>query len=47
MTSNSPTVATTSEKKWAPDARCLVEMETAARENMRLATTAPLMQPAT
>ena len=29
MTSNSPRVATTSEKKWAPDARCLVEIETA------------------
>ena len=40
-------MATTSEKKWAPDARCLVEIETAARENMMLATTAPLMQPAT
>ena len=47
MTSNSPRVATISEKKWAPEARCLLEMETAAKENMRLATTAPLTHPAT
>ncbi len=47
MTSSSPRVATISEKKWAPEARCLVEMETAAIENIRLAVTAPLMHPAT
>jgi hypothetical protein len=43
----SPTVATTSERKWAGDARLCAEMLTAAFENMRLATTAPPMHPTT
>ena len=38
-------MATTSDKKCAPDARCLVEMLTAACENITLATTAPAMHP--
>ena len=40
-------MATISERKCAADARCLVESSNAALENMRLATTAPPMQPAT
>ena len=40
-------MATTSERKWSGEARWWVEMLTAARENMTLATTTPPMQPAT
>ena len=40
-------MATISERKWAGDARCLVEISNAALENMTLATTAPKTQPAT
>src|SRR5450631_2586318 len=47
ITRINPSVATTSERKWAGDARCLVDRLTAALENMRLATTAPPTQPAT
>src|SRR6516164_9800769 len=47
ITSNRPSVATTSERKCAGEARCLVEISMAALENMTLATTAPKMQPAT
>ena len=43
----SPRVATISDRKCAGEARCLVEMLTAAPENIRFATTAPPMQPAT
>ena len=39
-------VATTSETQWGPEARCLVEMEMAASENMTLARIAPPMHPA-
>ena len=42
-----PTVATTSESQCGPIARCLVEMEMAASENITLATTAPPMHPTT
>jgi hypothetical protein len=35
MTSSRPRVATISERKWTPDARCLVEMLMAARLNIR------------
>ena len=47
MTRISPSVATISERKWAGVARWWVEIDTAALENIRLATTAPPMQPAT
>src|SRR3984957_8379596 len=47
MITMSPNVATTSERKWPALARWCVEMLTAARENMRLATTAPNEHPAT
>ncbi len=47
MTRISPRVATISERKWAGEARSRVEMLTAAFENMRFATTAPPMHPAT
>src|SRR6185437_15108279 len=47
ITNNSPRVAITSERKWAPEARWCVERLTAGVENMRLASTAPPMQPAT
>jgi hypothetical protein len=47
ITSSSPAVAMISDRKWPGDARCLAEMLTAARENIRLAATAPAMQPAT
>ena len=40
-------MATISERKWAAEARCLVEISNAALENIRLATTAPPTQPAT
>src|ERR1700684_325757 len=45
MTSIRPTVATTSESQCGPDARCFVEIEMAASENMALATIAPKMHP--
>ena len=41
MTRISPRVATISERKWAAVARWWVEIDTAALENIRLATTAP------
>ncbi len=47
ITSSSPAVAMISDRKWPGEARCLAEMLTAGRENIRLATTAPAMQPAT
>ena len=47
ITSSRPSVATTSASRWAGDARCLVEMLTAAFSNMAFATIAPLTQPAT
>jgi hypothetical protein len=47
ITSSRPNVATISERKCAPLARCLVEMLMAALENITLATTAPPTQPAT
>ncbi len=47
ITSSSPRVAMTSERKWAPEARCLVEIETAASLYMTLASTAPPTQPDT
>ena len=37
----------TSDRKCAGVARCLAEMLTAARANIRFASTAPPMQPAT
>ncbi len=37
----------TSDRKWAGEARCLVESSKAARENMTLATMAPTTQPPT
>ena len=40
-------VATTSESQWGPEARCLVEMEMAASENITLARIAPQMHPTT
>ena len=46
ITSSRPSVAMTSDRKWAADARCLVESSNAALENIRLASTAPLTQPA-
>ena len=45
ITSSSPAVAITSDSACAPDARCLTEMDTAARANIRLAATAPVTQP--
>src|SRR5579863_370689 len=47
ITNRSPRVATTSDRKCAPLARCLVDQLTAAPANIRLATTAPLIQPPT
>jgi hypothetical protein len=47
ITRMSPRVATISDRKCAGEARSLAEMLTAARENIRFATTAPPMQPAT
>ncbi len=47
ITRISPAVAMTSDRKCAPDARPLAEMETAARANIKLAATAPVMHPAT
>ena len=47
MTSSSPAVATISDTKCAPVARWWVEMVTAARLNMMLASVAPDTQPAT
>ena len=47
MTSIKPAVATISDRKCGPLARCLVEMLTAASPNMALARMAPLIQPAT
>ena len=47
MTRSSPTVATTSDSQCPPEARCLVEIEIAAFENIRLAIMAPPIQPAT
>jgi hypothetical protein len=47
ITSISPRVATTSERKCAGVDRWWVEMAIAALENIRLATTAPPTQPAT
>src|SRR5437868_9479878 len=47
MTSTSPSVATTSASQWAAELRCVVEIDTADRANMRFAKTAPPMQPAT
>ena len=38
-------VATTSESQCGPEARCLVEMEMAASENITLARIAPQMHP--
>ena len=36
-----------SDRKWAAVARCLAEMLIAGKANIRLAATAPAMQPAT
>src|SRR5580704_7539976 len=47
ITTISPRVATTSDRKCAGVARCLAEMLTALPANMRLAITAPPMQPVT
>ena len=46
MTRSSPRVATISEKKCGPVARCLVDQLTAGRENITFAATAPAMHPA-
>ena len=46
ITRISPAVAMTSNRKCAPEARCLVEMDT-ARANIRFAATAPATHPAT
>src|SRR5579884_1699260 len=45
ITSSRPVVATTSASQWAPDARLVLEMLTAAAPNMALASTAPPTQP--
>lgn len=45
ISSSSPTVATTSESQSAPDERTFVEISTAGRSNMRLASTAPAHPP--
>ena len=45
MTSISPSVATTSDRKCAPLARSFTEMLMAAWPNMRFAITAPVMHP--
>ena len=37
----------TSDRKCAPEARCFAEMVTAGSANIRFATTAPAMHPAT
>ena len=47
ITTMSPRVAMTSDRKCAGVARCLVEMLTAGRANIRFASTAPPMQPVT
>jgi hypothetical protein len=47
ITRISPAVAMTSDRKCAPDARCVAEMETAPRANIRFAATAPATHPAT
>jgi len=47
MTTIRPRVAITSDRKCAGVARCLVEMLTASRANIRFAVIAPAMQPAT
>ena len=47
ITSTSPAVAITSDSACGPDARCLVEIDTAGRANITLAATAPVTQPAT
>ena len=47
ITRTSPSVATISDRKCADVARCLAEILTAARENIRFATTAPPMHPVT
>src|ERR1700724_554308 len=47
ITTMSPKVATTSDRKCAGVARCVAEMLTAARANIRFASTAPPMQPVT
>src|SRR5579859_4245704 len=47
ITTISPRVATISDRKCAGVARCLAEMLTAARPNIRLASTAPPAHPAT
>ena len=47
ITSTSPAVAITSDSACAPDARCLTEIDTAARANIRFATAAPVTHPAT
>ncbi|HUZ29313.1 MAG TPA: hypothetical protein VMU90_08740 [Solirubrobacteraceae bacterium] len=45
ITSSSPAVAIASASRWAGEARCLVEMLTAAWANMPLAAIAPKVQP--
>ena len=47
ITSSRPSVAITSANRCAGDARCLVEMLTAASANIPFATIAPTMQPPT
>src|SRR5271166_2284709 len=47
ITTMSPRVAMTSDRKCAGVARCLAEMLTAGRANIRFASTAPAMQPTT
>src|SRR5258708_17186824 len=42
-----PSVAMISDRKWAPEARLFVEMVTAGNANIRFATIAPVMHPAT
>ena len=47
ITRSRPSVAMISDRKCAGLARCLAEMLTAARANIRFAMTAPAVQPAT
>jgi hypothetical protein len=47
ITSSSPSVAMTSDRKCAPEALSLAEMLTAGSANIRLASTAPATHPAT
>ena len=47
ITSISPSVAMTSDRKCAGEARCLAEMVTAGSANITFAATAPATHPAT